>query len=213
MLSNSMSARGQKRGFVNVRPRLQGCVLACSLTCLLASGWCRLVAVSFRPSSMRIQIVFAANQALYRKFEILGARRESVLRPIRETHQVLVDESCRLAAFANSPDNERLAATHVSGGEDARNVGHLFRVRGDVAALVDNHAQLLEHSLLLRAKKAHREQDKIDVDCEFASRNFTHIAPFEFDANAVKLFNVAVTAGQLCGQDGVFATASFFMRR
>src|SRR5437870_7726685 len=98
---------------------------------------------------MRIQIVFAANQALYRKFEIVGARRESVLRQIRETHQVLVDESCRLAAFADGPDNERLAATHVSGGEDAGNVGYLFCVRGDVAELVDNHALLVEYSIFM----------------------------------------------------------------
>src|SRR2546426_7940416 len=101
---------------------------------------------------MSIQIEFAA-KFQDSKFKIVGARRESVLKQIRETHQVLVDESCRLAAFADGPDNERLAATHVSGSEDAGNVGHLFRVRGDVAALVDNHAQLVEHSLLLRAKK------------------------------------------------------------
>src|SRR2546423_11010325 len=62
--------------------------------------------------------------------------------------QIPVDVLGGVAAFADRPHHQRLAARHVAGGEDPRDAGHLGLVGPDVAALVDLDAELLEKRLL-----------------------------------------------------------------
>src|SRR5262245_55080861 len=99
---------------------------------------------------------------------------------------------CGLAAFANGPDDERLPTSHVASGEDAGNARHLFSVCGDVAALVDGDAEVIEHAVTFRTEETHREKHQILIDSEFGAWNFLEIAPFELDSNGVKWGNVAV---------------------
>ncbi len=57
------------------------------------------------------------------------------LRELSPTHQELIALARDTTAFIEGPDDERLAATAISGGEDARDVGHLLLVLGfDVGA-------------------------------------------------------------------------------
>ena len=53
-----------------------------------------------------------------------------------------IDAAGGLAAFADRPDHERLAAAHVAAGEDARHAGACSLVGLDVAALVELQAEL-----------------------------------------------------------------------
>jgi hypothetical protein len=48
-----------------------------------------------------------------------------------------VDGCGGFAAFRDGPDYEGLTTAHVAGGEDAIDGGHVIRVGGDVAALVE----------------------------------------------------------------------------
>src|SRR5204862_3510331 len=105
----------------------------------------------------------------------------------------------RLPAFADGPDDQRLAASHIACREDAGDVGHLLRVGRDVAALVDFNAELLQHSLPFGSEEAHCKKHEIGIDREFAPGNFAHVAAFKFNAAAVELFDLSIAAGKtLC---------------
>src|SRR5580700_12131924 len=66
------------------------------------------------------------------------AHPTELTRQQRRSHQKLVDRVRGLAAFADRPDDERLAATHVAGGKDLVERGAVVVGRGgDVAALVE----------------------------------------------------------------------------
>src|ERR1041385_6081980 len=69
-----------------------------------------------------------------------AARRALLLWQVGVSHQVFVGELGGLAAFTDGPHDKRLAGSHVAGGEDAGNAGHLLIVGGDIAALVDRDA-------------------------------------------------------------------------
>ena len=73
-----------------------------------------------------------------------------------------------LRPSADGPDDERLAAAHVAGGEDAVDRGHVVG-GGDVAAIVEREAELLDHAVAHRAEEAHGEQDEIDVEGELGA--------------------------------------------
>jgi hypothetical protein len=68
---------------------------------------------------------------------------------LRLPHQVLVDRAGGAPALGNRPDDERLAALHVAGGEDTADVRHPARVAADVAAIGQRHAKIREQPALL----------------------------------------------------------------
>src|SRR5438093_12173155 len=76
-------------------------------------------------------------------------------RQYRLAHQVVVDAPGGVAAFGDRPDDERLAAAHISRREYARDTRHLVAVRLHVAASVQLDAELFER-VAFRAEKAHR---------------------------------------------------------
>ena len=76
----------------------------------------------------------------------------SVLLQAGAAHEEFVDAGGGFAAFGDGPDDQRLAAAHVAGGEDSWDRAHVVRVRGDIAARVEIDAELLDHSALHRAR-------------------------------------------------------------
>src|SRR5205814_280117 len=115
--------------------------------------------------------------------------------------------------FADRPDDKRLPASHIACGENAGDAGHFLGVGGDIAAFVDCDAELVEHAISLGSEEAHCKQDKIGVQSEFRPGDFLHIAAFEFDADSVKLCDLAIAAGEALRENAEFAAASFLMRR
>jgi hypothetical protein len=79
---------------------------------------------------------------------------------------VSVDAACRLAAFPDRPHDQRLATPHIAAREDARHARLIVGADGDVAALVETDAEVLEESLALGAEKAERQQNQLAVDLE-----------------------------------------------
>src|SRR5690606_19468403 len=94
----------------------------------------------------------------------------------RRAHQRLVDGTCGLAAFADRPHNQRLAAPRVARDEQLVDAGAIVAiVRRDVgrAARVDDRlepvAELRQHTRLHRAGKADRDEGEVRLDDEFGS--------------------------------------------
>jgi hypothetical protein len=104
-----------------------------------------------------------------------------------------------------------LTAGHVSGGENAGYAGHLFGVRGDVAAFVDSDAEFVEHTFAFGPEKTHRQKHKIHIKREFGSGDFLQIASFELHSYCLKLGHLAIAAGEVFRHDAVFAITAFFM--
>ena len=75
-----------------------------------------------------------------------------------------------LAAFADRPHHERLAAAHVAGCKHLR-VGALISqdVGLDVAALVELEPERLDHAFVHGMHEAHRQQHQIGVELEFGA--------------------------------------------
>src|SRR5262249_23953632 len=122
----------------------------------------------------------------------LRTRREA-----RLAHEVGVDAARRLAAFPDRPDDERLTAPHVAAREHAGHARLVVRSDGDVAALVELHAELVDHPRLLRSEEPHGEQHEVAIELAVAAGNLDHLhaavvglLPLETDA--VELLHVAV---------------------
>src|SRR5207247_10361517 len=109
--------------------------------------------------------------------------------------------------------DEGLAAGHVAGSEDAGNVRHFVGVSGDVTAFIDGDAELGEHPVAFGTEKSHREEHEIGINREFGSGDLMHVSALEFNVDAMKLFDVPVTAGEAFCQNAVLARAAFFVRR
>src|ERR1700722_9473224 len=75
--------------------------------------------------------------------------------------EVIVDGFGGAATFGNCPDHERLSAAHIACGENPRHRAHIVPVGGDVAAPIEMHAELIEHSFLHRARESHRQQEPV----------------------------------------------------
>src|SRR6266542_5052839 len=74
-------------------------------------------------------------------------------------HQEFVDRAGALPAFADRPDDQRLAAPHVAGGEDRGYRGLIIeRVGGDIAARVELDPGLVQHPRPARPEEPHRQQ-------------------------------------------------------
>src|SRR5262249_48881942 len=85
----------------------------------------------------------------------------------RRSHQKFVDRVRGLAAFADRPDHQRLAAADVAGGEHLVDRGAVIVGRGgDVAALVELEPEVFHQALVHRMHEAHGEQHQIGVDLE-----------------------------------------------
>src|SRR5208337_813936 len=72
-----------------------------------------------------------------------GRRLRQLACPSEES----IDALCGFAAFGDGPDNQRLAAAHIAGGEYAGNARHVIGVGRHVAARVERHAELLNHTV------------------------------------------------------------------
>src|SRR4051794_25340344 len=85
--------------------------------------------------------------------------------------QVAIDSGSRFAPFGDRPDDQRLAAAHVARREDSRDARHVIRIRMDVPAEIELHAELLDESMLYGSREAHRKQHQIAIEREFGSRD------------------------------------------
>ena len=107
----------------------------------------------------------------------LSHTKSDLARQFRTSHQELVHAAGALAAFADRPDHQRLAAAHVAAGED---LGRAGLVVGQSAALTLPRASsatpgLLHQARLARADEAHRQQHQIGLEGEFAARHFDQL--------------------------------------
>ena len=89
-----------------------------------------------------------------------GRRSWRAPAPSSRRLEVAVDHPRALAALVDRPDDQRLPAARVAGGEHAGDA-RLVRRRLDVAALVLLDAELVDRAVVLRVQEAHREQHEV----------------------------------------------------
>src|ERR1035438_6374879 len=70
---------------------------------------------------------------------------------------------CSRGAWKLCPHDQRLAAAHVAGGENAGDRGHVGFIGGDVAARVETHAELVDRAILYGTQEAHGKQHEVRV--------------------------------------------------
>src|SRR5258706_3199640 len=130
-------------------------------------------------------------------------------------HQKLVDGTGTLTAFTNCPDDEGLAATHITRGEHLRyrcRVGlRALGVRLDVAARVPFDAEFVEHRLQW-GNEAHREQHEIGRDLELGARHFAWLAVLPLQPDRLERANLAVLAEKLLSGYRPVAVHALFVR-
>src|SRR3954452_3960309 len=90
-------------------------------------------------------------------------RRRNRCRETGLTAQVPVDGGGGAAALGDSPDDQRLAAAHVPGGEDARDRGGVRAVPGDVTPLVEIDAEAVEQARPFGPGEAHGQQHQVSA--------------------------------------------------
>src|SRR5450830_1198016 len=133
----------------------------------------------------------------------------------RLAHQEFVHGAGALAAFADGPDHQRLAAADVAGSKNARLVGVIaavaVRAGAGVAAAVPVDTEGVQH-LLHGRHEAHGQQHQVGLHLEFRVRHFLHLAVFPLDAAGHQLLDLAVLAFQALGGDGPVALAAFLVR-
>src|SRR6476619_5574708 len=82
-----------------------------------------------------------------------------------------------LSAFADRPDDKRLNAQPVAARKDFVEralVG--AHVGGDVAALIESDAELLDHAVVNRRDEAHGEENEIGLELELRAGDRLHLA-------------------------------------
>src|SRR5438093_11847166 len=149
----------------------------------------------------------------YRRTSSQSFWQNNKLGQVGGAHQVFIDKFSRLASLTDRPNDQGLSASHISCGENTGNIRHFFGVRRDIAAFIDLNAKLFEHPVSFGPQKAHREMNKVAIDGELAAGDFTHIASFELNTNAVKLFDKSVSASEFFSKDAVVAIAALFVCR
>src|SRR5215212_4308651 len=105
---------------------------------------------------------------------------------------MLVDRARRLAALANRPDDQRLAAAHIACHEDLACTRAIIPVVGEhVAPSVDRDLGLLDQPGPHRARKADRQEDEVGLEEELGAGNGL---PLLVDARALYADDAAVPA-------------------
>src|SRR5271166_3459583 len=161
-----------------------------------------------------------ARSALNPPIAVVGPPKRPGLLSRQETrtHQELVDSASTLPAFADRPDDERLAAPHVAGGEQLRNRGAIVDgIGADIAAGIELDTGLLDHAGLARPEKAHCQEDEISLQIEGATRNLLHhkaaVWPLRpVDPNAIESCDPSVFPDSAFGQHRPVALAALFLR-
>src|SRR5271165_5522781 len=120
-------------------------------------------------------------------------RPSSTLPPLprqrRLAHEKLVHGVRALAAFADRPHHQRLAAAHIAAGEHLGQRARIGRYVGlDVAAWIELDAERFDHAFVHGMHEAHGEQNKLGRQLELASGNGVDLA---VDAHAMKLLHAA----------------------
>ncbi len=120
--------------------------------------------------------------------------------------------------FADGPDDQGLAASHVAGGKDFGAAGLVVvGVGRNITALVGFYGEGVQHLPHGRGK-AHGQQDQIGWEGHFGASDRVHAHAacrwigFPFHAHGAQFFDMAVFALQLDGVDGPVALAAFLVR-
>ena len=93
----------------------------------------------------------------------------------RIAHQEAIDGASRLAALPLRPDDEALSPTAVAGGENPRLGGPKIRQRRfDIAARIELHAHLFEHTRPIGAQETQREEHEVSLHLELAAGDLRH---------------------------------------
>src|SRR5690606_4337137 len=133
-------------------------------------------------------------------------------------HQVLVDCARGLAAFADRPHDQRLAAPRVAAGEDVADAGPVVGLgRLDVAAPVEFHAQVADQPVVHRVDESHGQQDQPGFYDELAAGDLRHpplavVAPLPLQPGELQPGDLAVGADDLFGHHRPVALAAFLVR-
>src|SRR5215472_3941986 len=86
-------------------------------------------------------------------------------------HEIDVDRTRGAPALGDGPDDQGLAALHVTRGEDARDVSHPIGVAAYVAPLGESHAHFLEHPGSLGPHESHGEERQLARQDEVGARH------------------------------------------
>src|SRR5205823_3427402 len=87
----------------------------------------------------------------------------------RRAHEPSVDRRGTRPAFGDGPHDQALTASHVAAHVHAVAIRGELSVTGDVAALVELDAELLEQALPLWPDEAHRQQRQLALELEVAA--------------------------------------------
>src|SRR5580700_1937126 len=104
----------------------------------------------------------------------------------------------RLAALADRPDDERLAAAHVAGRENlVDRCPVALGVGLDIAAPVERELERLDHAFVHRMDEARRKQHKVGRDLEFGARDRLELG---IAAHTAQSLDAAALANELLAQ-------------
>src|SRR5580704_4740161 len=128
----------------------------------------------------------------------VARERDALPRQNCRPHQKSIDGVRGLAALADRPDDEGLAAPHVAAGKDLWNrrfVAHLIGL--DVSAR-ERDAEIFQKPLMLRRNEAHGKEDEIGPELEGAVWDFLKI---RIEPHADEFLHGAILAAQFLGQN------------
>ena len=109
-------------------------------------------------------------------------------RQLRSAHQLQINRTGALAAFADGPDDEGLAAAHVAGGEDLVHAGFVAEVvREDVAAEGLGPMPSSVTMPSCTGREAHGEEDEVAINGVFGASDWLRAlgCPFDFTMRAL----------------------------
>src|SRR5439155_20917039 len=107
-----------------------------------------------------------------------------------------------VAALADGPDDERLAASHIAAGENAVATGPIIAHRCfDIALRRQRDTRTLERAFPSRTEKTHRQEDELGLDLELGAGDrldlLAAVGPVdELGAGALKPRNFAILADE-----------------
>ncbi len=118
----------------------------------------------------------------------------------------------RSPALGDSPDDQRLTSSHIARGENRGNRGHVIGIGRHVAARIQGHTKLVEHSIADRSGESHCQQYKIRLDRKLGSGQRLELGWRPHAGCVQQLHAPGLVAGKFRGCDSPVANPAFLMR-
>ena len=114
--------------------------------------------------------------------------------------------------FADGPDHQALPAAHIAASKNVRLAGDItVGIGGNIAAAIQLHSGAIQQTPAFGAGKAHRQQDQVGRQREFAALYFLDLTVAPFDADAFEAGHGFAVADHPLGQDRPVAVRPFLV--